>query len=263
MSFITRRNLLRAALTALLMLGISTVVAAQTGNTHVAQTLAQGSAAERAAALARIRATPVEARGPEVLPALLEELNRQSARLEARAAALREGRTVEPSESDGELLLDVLDLVTQHKEDPRIIPALLPFISTGNRVIDALAAFGEQSVSQVAEIAASNDRPDADVHSALLTLQRMLQKPTRTPLSLASRQLIIKVAEMRLTGTQVPTVALAAVDLAAATSDPSLIHRLEVLSQDAGEVRALGLTEDLVPRLQARAGTALRSSAHD
>ncbi|MBX5461823.1 MAG: hypothetical protein IRZ28_12130 [Steroidobacteraceae bacterium] len=263
MSFITWRNLLPTALTALLMLGISSVVAAQTGNTHAAQTLAQGSAAERAAALARIRATPVEVRGPEVLPALLEELHRQSARLEARAAALREGRAVEPSEGEGESLLDVLDLVTQHEQDPRIIPALLPFIATGNRVIDVLAAFGERSVSQVADIAASHTRSDADVHSALLTLQRMLQKPTRTPLSADSRQLIIKVAQMRLTGTQALSVALAAVDLAAATRDPALIHRLEIVSQDAGEVRALGLTEDLVPRLQTRAATALRSSAHD
>src|SRR5262245_12446836 len=130
-------SVFRAALATLLLLGAVPFAAAQANDQgQLAQTLEHGSTQQRGAALARVRATPVEARGADVLPALLQELSRQSVRLDARNAALRDGKPLASSEADGELLLDVLDLVTQHRNDQRIIPALLPFISTGNRVID-------------------------------------------------------------------------------------------------------------------------------
>jgi hypothetical protein len=251
----------RVALTTLLLLGTSAFVAVRANaEVGLAATLEQGSAQERAAALTRIRATPVDARGADVLPALLRELDRESARLDARNAALRAGKPIATSEAEGGDLLDVLDLVTQHKNDPRIIPALLPFIATGNRVIDVLAGFGEPSVSAVAAIAASNTKPVADVFSALLALQRMLVKPTSAPLSEASRELIVSVADARLTGTQAPTVALAAVTLAAATGNPTLSQRVQMLSEDPAAVRALGLSAEMVPTFQKKAKAALSSS---
>jgi hypothetical protein len=227
-------NVLIAALCACVSLATSSFAAAQSNDqTQIAHALASGTLAQREAALLRIRRTPIESRSPAVLPALFQELERQRARLRERESALESGHPLPPSEAEGEFLIDVLDTVTQYSSDPRIIRPLLPFIGLGNRIMNVLAAFGEQSVADVAVIAGSDTSSAGDVHAALTILQRMLDGPTSYPLSEQSRQRIVEVARARLTSARASNyVVPAAMRLAVATGDAQLIQLVQELARN-------------------------------
>jgi hypothetical protein len=76
-----------------------------------------------------------------------------------------------------------------------------------------------------------------------MTLQRMLERPVRNPLSPNSRQQIVDVAGRRLLGNQNDNVIFVALDLAVATGDPSLIRRVQDIGARASEVRSMGVAE--------------------
>jgi hypothetical protein len=224
---------------------------------QVIEALRTGSPVERRNAVEAIRKIPIVDRGQLLLAALLEELDRQDQRLQERQLALATGRPLPPSEQDAEYLFSLLDVVSQHRDDPTIIRPLLPFITTGNAVINTLASFGNLAVADVLAIATSGVSPDDHVDSALLVLRRMLEKPGNHPLSASWKNAVVKVAKDRLTGTQGPTVVMNASDLAVATGDAELIARVRVIAEDADAVRRLGIQDDLVPSIQRRASAAL------
>src|SRR6266550_7438433 len=115
-------------------------------------TFKTGTPLQKYGALASIRAIPIDKRDPSVLIALLDELNHLDHQRQEQRAAMVAGTPVAPPEDEGDYLLSVLELVVEYK-DPRIIRPLLPFITTGNKVIDAIAGFGELSVADVAAVA--------------------------------------------------------------------------------------------------------------
>jgi hypothetical protein len=228
--------------------------AQQFDESRVLEALANGPSAERVSAISAIKKLPVTQRSAPVLAALLQELERLRRQLEDRQFALLSGQPLAPSDDHGEYLFSVLEVVTEHREDPLIIRPLLPFVATGNRVVDTLAGFGEQAVSEVAAVARSGLAPQTDVHSALLVLRRMLERPGRYPISAASKALIAKIAQERLTGTQPATVVMNAIELAVATGDARLLQRVEQLATDPGAVRVLGISDpELVRAVQNKA----------
>ena len=173
--------------------GVSSAQAVR-DDTQTLEARRAGSAKERRDAVEVIRKIPVADRGPLMLTALLDELDRQRRRLEDRQFALSTGRPLPPSEEDAEYLFSALDVVAQHKDDSTIIRPLLPFIGTGNRVINTLAGFGNLAAAEVLAIAAFGLSPDHHVDSALLVLQRMLERPGDYPVSGPTRNAILKVA---------------------------------------------------------------------
>lgn len=228
--------------------------------TEIARMLREApSDLERERALSLIRAIPVQRRGDEILEALLDELDRQKSRLDYRGAMLARGTPLPDDEGAGEFLLDELETVCQHDQDPRIIPHLVPFIGTGNRVIDALIHFGEPVVPLIVEVAASNSGTGFDASSALYALRRLLETNAGS-LSQASRRRIIQVAASRLQGTQPVVVAWNAVDLAAATRDPDLLNTVRRAAKDTAFASSLGLSGEMALRLQERATAALKRS---
>lgn len=229
---------------------------------QLATTLGRGQSEERAAAIFAIRDIPMAARGPLIQSALLQELTRQREEHDVRARALQAGNPLPPRKDHGEYLFAVLDLVAEDN-DPVVIEALVPFIGTGNRVMNAIVAFGDLAVPDVAEFAASVESPQNEVSPALRVLKRMLDRPPRYPLSEQSIRLITELARERLSGTQEASVVVSAVDLAVATGASALIQRVEQLARDVGEVRALGIRDpgliDLVqPGHVRRSGLGMR-----
>ena len=170
--------------------------------------------------------------------AAIAELDRLHQELVRRRQALEAGQPVEP---DGERMFEAQVRLVQvliKSEDPIVIR---PLVSTmvGTPVMNAVAAFGELAVADVMAAAAD---PYADQRiNALKTLQRMLEGQVRHPLSPASMQWIIVVAQQRLLQEQSPVVIWNAVDLAAATKDPVLIDMVRRIASNGAEVRALGI----------------------
>jgi hypothetical protein len=242
---------------------VSRFEAQEFDESRVLTALANGPSIERVSAIAAIKKLPVTQRSPSVLAALLQELERLRQQLEDRQFALLTGQPLAPSDDHGEYLFSVLEVVTEHRDDPLIIRPLLPFIATGNRVVDTLAGFGELAVPDVAAIATWGLAPQTDIHSALLVLRRMLERPGQHPISAASRALIARIAQERLSGTQPVTVVMNAIDLAVATGEARLLQRVQELTTDPVAVQALGISDpELVRAIQKRANDALaRGSA--
>ena len=239
-----------AALLSVLVLGQASVDQAQ-----LAQALTNGTDEERVAAAAAILAIAPEAREPWVRIALTQELDRYRRDLEVRRLALVSGQPLPPARDEGEYLFQLLSALSQD-EDPIVLSSLIPFIGTGNRVINAVAAFGELAVQDVVAIAATDTK---DPGPALLTLQRMLEGPVRNPLSSDSRQRIVTAVAARLKGHQPGGAVMFAVDLAVATMDASLLLRVQELATSATELQSLGVPEDRTAMMQNRAKAALEA----
>jgi len=133
---------------------------------------------------------------------LLNELARLDALQLSRLAALSRGETVAPTDELGEHLADVLDAVCGF-DDPAIVKPLLPFLGTGNRVVESVARFGEYSVEQIANFVDSPESDAIGASSALFTL-RVIQRTQ--PLSPAARATLIRIATQRLEGQHEPAV---------------------------------------------------------
>ncbi len=222
----------------------------------VVSALANHSAEERTAAVGAIKKLPVAQRSESVVGALLQELERLRQQLEERQLALLTGQPLAPSADHGEYLFSVLDVVTQHKDDVSIIRPLLPFIGTGNRVVDTLAGFGELAVADVTAVAESGLATQLDVHSALLVLRRMLERPGNHPVGASSKAQIAKVATERLSGAQKDTVVMMAIDLAVASGDPQLLQRVQQLARDPAAVQKFGIGD-------AASNAAIQKRAYD
>ena len=174
------------------------------------------------------------------IAAAIAELDRLHQELVRRRQALDAGQPVEP---DGERMFEAQVRLVQvliKSEDPIVIR---PLVSTmiGTPVMNAVAAFGELGVADVIA-AVSDPGPAADTSSLLRTLQQMLERPVRHPLSPASKQSIIEVAQQQLSGRQSMPGIWFAVELAVATRDPSLIDKVREIASSDAEVRALGIT---------------------
>jgi hypothetical protein len=106
---------------------------------------------------------------------LIEELQRLQRELSEGRVLRESGEALAPARDESEYLFKVLDIVSQYG-DSIVIDPLDAFIGTGNRVIDAVARFGEPAVTRVV---AQAEGPD--VTPALLTLRRMIDRPVRAP----------------------------------------------------------------------------------
>src|SRR5689334_17782985 len=116
---------------------------------HVRSTFANGSDAARAEMISQIRAIAPRNRPKWVLSELFNELNRLRRYLDDRLAAIEKGTPLPPEEDHGEYLIDVLSTVCEY-DDPSIIGPLLPFIGSGNVLMNKLANFGDLAVPLVA-----------------------------------------------------------------------------------------------------------------
>jgi hypothetical protein len=173
------------------------------------------------------------------LAAAIAGLNHLHKELVRRRQALEAGRPIEP---DGEQHFEdqvALVRVLIRSYDPVVIRPLLSNM-IGTAVTSAIAAFGELAV---VDVIAAVSEPELGTRSeALRTLQLMLERPVRHPLSLASKQSIIEVAQGELSGNPPMAVIWRAVELAVATRDPSLLNKVRRLATNESEVRALNIT---------------------
>jgi hypothetical protein len=246
--------------TALAVIVLSAILAAQApvDQSKLAQQLRTGTDDQREAAARAVLSIPPTARQPSILLALTQELDRLKQELETRRLALPRGESLSPMGGEGEYLFALCDAVSQH-DDPVVLRPLMYFINTGNRVIDKIAAFGELALPEVLTLASSDSAPGrrGDTAAAILTLQRMLERPVRNPLSAKSRQQILDLAAKRLSGKQKDYVITAALDLAVATGDPSLIRRVQVIAASASDVQRMGVAETRILDVQKWANRAL------
>ncbi|HVY82307.1 MAG TPA: hypothetical protein VG994_15050 [Steroidobacteraceae bacterium] len=216
---------------------------------RLAVQLKSGTEEQRAAAAIAILQIPAEQRGASLLDALIAEADRLKSDLDERGAALAAGRPKAPARDEGEHLFNVLEALCQ-SNDPRVIHSLASLMH-GNRVLNALAKFGELAAPDVMSVAEASTSSPTDVDSALIVLRRMLEQPGDHPLSESSKARIAQIAARRLSGTQRSTVVSSAIELAATTRDPELLHRVQELARDPATIRALGIAdEQQVSRLQ-------------
>ena len=126
-------------------------------------------------------------------------------------------------------------------------------------MINAIAAFGDDAVDGVLDVAGSVQSEPRVVASAIRVLERMLYDGAS--LSATSMAGILEVANQRLSGTQAYIVLAKAAELAVATGDSQLRRRVERLAQDPDAVRAVIRGDDLdVENTQRRATAALASN---
>lgn len=238
--------------------GLVRPAGAQVDPTSLANALRSGSPQQQRRAAQAIVAMPVSQRGVVIRSAVIEALQREQDDLEDRQAVIRAGGTVTPVPDHGEYLFRLLEVLVEY-DDPANIRHLVPFIGTGNRVINALAAFGEQSLPAIATVAGSSGAMEREVSSALRALGK-IQSRQGKHLSDSARQRIIEVVRQRLSGVQGPTVVMTAIDLALDVGDPGLEDRVRQLAEDADVVRSLGIPDEqgLVDLVQNHAKSALK-----
>ena len=219
-------------------LGLLVLASSATGQTNqnpLVRVITSGTLSERMRAYESIRATGETVRDPQVLPALLRELNRVDALQRSRLEGLSRGETVAPTEELGEYLFILLDTVCSYN-DPRIVKPLLPFLGTGRRVIDSVARFGTSSVQQIADFVDSDQSDAINLAPALFTL-RAIQRELLV--GSAERDVIIRIAGQRLEGQQPAAVIEQALELAMSTGDVRLVGRVKELAGDGSQMRAL------------------------
>ncbi len=252
----------RLSLGALVLLGTTLTTAAQptADQGQLARELETGTGDQRAAAVRAISRIPATQRSPAVLTALINEVARLAAERDERMTTLTNGGTVEPLLPYPEYRFAVLEPLTQ-SDDPRVITALMSFITSGGKVTRALAGFGELAVAEVEALALLDGSTAFDrgrISGALQTLQTMSQGPVRNPLTSASVQRLVEVARRRLTGVQHFLIVRAAVGLAVATGDPSLIQRVRAIAESETVIQEFGILD---PRdvwlVQSQAATVL------
>ena len=233
-----------------------------TGDDTLIRLLSMGTPEERMSAVKTIRSIAPTARSVELKSALMAELDRLAAELQARRLELRTGQPIRPWGSS-DYLFSLIDIVGEEASDPSVVPALLPFVNTGARASDAIAGFGEYAVGGVTAIAGgSSGATDSQVSSALFTLKRMLNRPLTYALSDGSRRLIVEVARQRLYGTQKPVVVGRAIELAVATGDSQLIARVRELAGDPEALEDMGIVDpSMLEYVQRRAVAELGATA--
>lgn len=224
-----------------------------------ASALRSSSAADRSSAARALLKIPTAEHSPRVLPALVAALDDYSDERDERWAILDGGGTPIPRSDHGEYVFTLLTLTIRY-QDPSTISALLPFLDTGNGVINALAAFGDRSVLEIADRAAGLSTRRGIVDGAILALHRMLLGDAGGPLSASSMARIRALAERLLSGPQDPFVAASAIDLALATGDAGLRDRVQAFVDDESAIRVgLGISDgEFVEFVRARADSGLR-----
>jgi hypothetical protein len=217
------------------------VASAQQTQQEIADALRTAPPAKKGGIIATISGIPAQERQPILINAVIEEADRYRRELDQRRLAIREGKALPRAADEGEYLFQVLDTLAQHHNSAVVRPPVA-FIGTGNRVMDAIADFGDQAIADVLVVASS--RNDDAAGPAMLTLKKMLERSSvRYPLSTDSRRRIVGLASDSLRGTQTFAVVLPAVLLAVATGDPVLIQRVKVLASDDRAVRELGIND--------------------
>jgi hypothetical protein len=228
---------------------------AQPDQQQLQSQLTRGTTEERNAAIADILVIPPGQRSRETVTALISEADRLNAEIQQRGAALSSGRSLEPAADEGEYLFKIQEALCQ-TDDPRVFRPLAAQI-TGNRVINALADFGDPAVPELLS-AASRDTGDTSL--GVVTLSRMLTRQVRVPLTARSRQLLADLAGTRLTPPQDPIVVSRATELAVALGDAGLRQRVEQLANDESKVRSFGITDpSLIANVKTAASKALQN----
>ena len=236
------------AVLAVVALGVILAAQPPVDQGKLAQQLQTGTEQQREAAAAAILAIPPTARDPSIWFALIQEPDRLKQDLEAH------GRILGPCEDCKAGYISALfDAITPYDDDPVVLRTLISWIGSGSP-LNAIAAFGELAVPQILTLASDDSHVTG---LALLTLQWMLERPVRHPLSANSRQQIVDLTARRLTGIQPELAILGALSLAAATRDPALIRRVQVIGASASEVQGMGVAETGILRIQNWAKTVL------
>src|SRR6266536_1792723 len=227
-----------------LLFGLVSMPSAQEpSQSTLASALQSGSESGRFTAIKVIKAIRVEDRQPYLLSALVNEASRLELDLQHRRAEAANPGAATPA-AESEYLFQVLETLAEH-HDAVVIQPLLAFIGTGNRVMDAVADFGEDVAADV--LALSQPGSDGgDAASGLLTLEKMLERPSvRKPLSADSKRRIADVANTHLhTGNQKPFVVAAAIRLGVATGDAALIALVKRLALDDRATQELGFLDE-------------------
>ncbi len=182
----------------------------------------------RGGAVSGIKAIPVAQRQPALVLALVDEAHRLRQELDLRGLAYQSGLKL-PSRHEKNHTFDLVDTLAEHTS-PVVIPGLIEFVGTGDRVANALADFGEPAVAPLFVLAI--DDSVLTKSSTLRIFAKMLTRPTvRHPLSSDSRKRIVGIARERLSGYQGPVI-LSAIRLALATGESDLIQRVKLIASD-------------------------------
>jgi hypothetical protein len=224
---------------------------------EMAAALTGGLPQQQLNAIDQIRQVPVTQRGGAIRSAVILELDRYQDYLDNRLARVRSGLPAPTRDDHGLYLFGLLEILVQYR-DPSTIPSLLPWIGTGNVVMNAIVEHGELAARPVANMVDSAETMQGDVSAGLLTLERMLGRERQLALSETSRQRILEVAANRLMGRQEAAVVISAIKLAITSTDAELIARVRQLATDSAAIRQLVIgDEELVAYVQEKARTAL------
>jgi hypothetical protein len=131
--------------------------------------------------------------------------------------------------------------VNAEARSPLTIPALVGALGTGNLVVNALVALGEQTLPAVMTVAMSTDDGDVgQVSGALLTLARLWSTATLTD---SSRRQILDLAGQRMRMKQHALIWGWACELALTTGDSRLRASVEEVAAGLRLADVLGPPE--------------------
>jgi hypothetical protein len=216
----------------------------------LAQQLLSDKAAERNAALNKIRSLEPQQVGPPVRAALIALMERQNTLIEE---VRRTGGYVADS-LNPEFHARVCQTVAQLRDASSIHALARGLGKCGWQIHKDLAAFGEQAAPAVVAVVVSPQSSYDTVNEGLIALRFMVEDTNKRPLSKGSLEAIRAAALKRLTGKQYFTTLWGAVDLAMVIEDPALTAIVSSLAYDSKEIMARGVTDaDLIERTQQRA----------
>lgn len=197
---------------------------------RLARQITTGTEAQRQAAAQGIVTIPSHTLRPELLAAIVSELNRYHLEDRSRAEMLRSGRKLPAAgEERFAYYSDLLDVACK-SQNPIFIEPLIEAVGTGHPVVDALAAFGDQAVPSLVKVARDSTDP-GDAESALYALRLAVERGVQ--MSGATKAPMAGIARGRLSGTQNLVVAVRAMELAVALNDPEGIELVRHFSSEA------------------------------
>jgi hypothetical protein len=211
--------------------------------------------AVREATVAHILRMKHEERGPALYRALAQELTRVNGLSSDATRRRHAGESLPATPRLAEYRGALIELVAA-STDPSVLPGLLEALDSGPLAVRAIARFGRAALPPLQAIATQQN--PLNVHSVTGALRALALIAEKETLSAEERKGLIDIAGARTTGYQDPLTVGAACELAVALRDPDLRLRVWLLASNAGNVSALGITDErLIRHVQDAARRAL------
>lgn len=227
---------------------------AETDQHLLARAILEGSAAERAVAVAKAEALGADSTS-DVRLALIACLEREGRVVLERDRAIQRGATV--PELDNPEFVAQLTRAVAALRDRASIPALVRYgLGTGTPAVHALASFGEDAVHEVVAAVLSEESLHETVDGGLIVLRLIVENAPKRPLSGSSLAQIRRAATKHLATGEGHRIAALwwAIDLASVLNDTDLDSVLrEIASNPRATLDRGVLDAELIARTRQRA----------